>query len=452
MLCPGDEASTQAAADLTKSSRSLRRDEGAGRGATRREALKSLAAAGAAVTLSPVLARSAQNPAAKPPYPTLAGGNPRWYGFNLLEYFSTDPDWMKYFPYKDDGLFREDDFRWIHEWGFNFVRLPMDYRFWTAPSGLKKIDERKVEPIDRAIRLGEKYQVHVNICLHRAPGYCILDGMDAALTGIHVTPERTNLYTDSAALEAFVHQWTFFARRYQGMPSERLSFNLVNEPVLRLTGAERAALAAKLKLSSPPAIDRAIEEQGEKEYARVARVAIHAIRSIDPQRLIVSDGCASAIGWGPVPDLIGTGVLQSPHDYSPTQVTHYKTEWAPGVKQTEPPAWPLRDQQGKVLADRQTIEHLLRPWRGMEQRGVRIHFGEMGCNKRVPHQTVLAWFNDSLDAIGELRSGWALWNFRGPFGILDTQRADTKFEDWHGHQLDRQLLALLQAKMQPRSA
>ncbi|MGB8734139.1 MAG: hypothetical protein WCC99_23025, partial [Candidatus Sulfotelmatobacter sp.] len=26
--------------------------------------------------------------------------NPRWYGFNLLEYFSTDPDWMKYFPYK----------------------------------------------------------------------------------------------------------------------------------------------------------------------------------------------------------------------------------------------------------------------------------------------------------------------------------------------------------------
>src|SRR6202041_2300567 len=27
-------------------------------------------------------------------------------------------------------------------------------------------------------------------------------------------------------------------------------------------------------------------------------------------------------------------------------------------------------------------------------------------------------------------SGWALWNFRGPFGVLDTQRAGTKFEDW----------------------
>ena len=38
---------------------------------------------------------------------------------------------MKYFPYQADGMFREDDFRWMRDWGFNFVRLPMDYRFWT---------------------------------------------------------------------------------------------------------------------------------------------------------------------------------------------------------------------------------------------------------------------------------------------------------------------------------
>jgi endoglucanase len=92
--------------------------------------------------------------------------NPRWYGFNLLEYFSTDADWMKYFPYKNDGMFREDDFRWIRDWGFNWVRLPMDYRFWTAPD-LFTINEKQIEPIDRAIRLGEKYGIHVNICLHR---------------------------------------------------------------------------------------------------------------------------------------------------------------------------------------------------------------------------------------------------------------------------------------------
>ncbi len=68
--------------------------------------------------------------------------NPRWYGFNLLEYFSTDPAWMKYFPYKNDGDFREDDFRWMRDWGFNWVRLPMDYRFWTDPNDSMKINDK----------------------------------------------------------------------------------------------------------------------------------------------------------------------------------------------------------------------------------------------------------------------------------------------------------------------
>jgi endoglucanase len=53
--------------------------------------------------------------------------------------------------------------------------------------------------------------------------------------------------------------------------------------------------------------------------------------------------------------------------------------------------------------------------------------------------------------IGALRSGWALWNFRGPFGILDTGRAGTDFQAWHGHQLDAKLLGVLQSKMLSRS-
>jgi aryl-phospho-beta-D-glucosidase BglC (GH1 family) len=413
-----------------------------GAGLNRRSFLKSLTAGAA---LSPVFAGQAQKPAVKTSARKLNDRNPRWYGFNLLEYWSTDPDWMKYFPFRNDGMFVEDDFRWTRDWGFNFVRLPMDYRFWTDPLDLMKIHEQKIEPIDRGIRLGEKYGVHVNLCLHRVPGYCILDGMDPALTGIHVTPEKTSFYKDPHALEAFAHQWAFFAQRYKGISSERLSFNLVNEPELRLTPAEKADLAASLKDQSHAAVNREIKRLGEKEYARVARVAINAIRSIDPQRLIVSDGCA--VGTAPVPDLIDTGVVQSCHDYYPGEVTSYKTEWSPEIKRTEPPTWPLKDPQGKVVADRQTVERYLRPWREIEQQGVRLHFGELGCNKHTPQETVLAWLNDTLDVIGELRSGWSLWNLRGATGVLDTERAGTKFEDWHGHQLDRALLNLLQKKM-----
>jgi endoglucanase len=47
-------------------------------------------------------------------------------------------------------------------------------------------------------------------------------------------------------------------------------------------------------------------------------------------------------------------------------------------------------------------------------------------------------------AIHDSNLGWALWNFRGSFGILDSDRKDVQYEDFHGHKLDRQMLTLLQ--------
>jgi hypothetical protein len=46
---------------------------------------------------------------------------PRWRGFNLLEMF-----------YKgcSTGPLHEEDFQFISELGFNFVRLLLDYRIW----------------------------------------------------------------------------------------------------------------------------------------------------------------------------------------------------------------------------------------------------------------------------------------------------------------------------------
>lgn len=385
----------------------------------RRTVLKSLATAAMAGALPSSLGL------ASPTNPSRSI-NPRWYGFNLLEYFSIDPDWMKYFPYKNDGNFQEDDFRWMSDWGFNWVRLPMDYRCWTDPNNLMKIADNKVEPIDRAIRLGQKYGIHVNISLHHAPGECILDGMDAKRTGIHVTSEKTSVYKDPATLDAFVHQWTYFAKRYQGISNRDLSFNLVNEPYEKAT---------------PLAI-------GEKDYVRVAKVAIQAIRAIDPHRLIVTDGYP--VGTQSIPGLFDTGILQSAHDYVPALVTHYGIPWGPAQAQIgkEPvPIWPLKNAQGNITEDRQTLQTRFRPWGDLAQHGIPIHFGELGCGNHTPPPVAYAWYNDTLDMIGGLHSGWALWNFRGPFGILDTNRAGTHYKNWHGHQLDLTLLNILQSKM-----
>ena len=387
---------------------------------SRRTVLKTMAGMAAASAL-PLKLHGMDAPA------TIAGSiNPRWYGFNLLEYFSTDPDWMKHFPYKNDGMFVEDDFRWMRDWGFNWVRLPTDYRFWTDANDPMKINEKMVEPIDRAIRLGEKYGVHVNVSLHRAPGFCILDGADEKAQGIHITQEKNSLYRDQDALDAFVYQWVYFAERYKSISSEKVSFNLVNEPIER---PGRSATA-----------------DGEKQYVRVARAAIAGIRGKDPKRLIVTDGYQ--VGTTIIPGLYDTGILQSCHDYWPGPVTHYHAEWARPDSMTWPyPTWPEVDASGKVVADKQMVADRFSPWLEPAQHGVPIHFGEMGCNRYIPPKVVYAWFNDALDVINGLHSGWALWNFRGPFGIVDTNREGTDYKDFHGHKLDHTLLKILQAKM-----
>ena len=47
---------------------------------------------------------------------------PRWKGFNLLDLFSPTPP-----RNPDSGRTTEDDLKWMEDWGFDFVRIPMAY-------------------------------------------------------------------------------------------------------------------------------------------------------------------------------------------------------------------------------------------------------------------------------------------------------------------------------------
>jgi endoglucanase len=140
-----------------------------------------------------------------------AGRLPRWRGFNLLEKFTKRRD--------GNGPFRESDFEWIAELGFNFVRLPMSYLCWTDPSDWLQLREAELKHIDDAVDLGRKHGVHVNINFHRAPGYCV-----------NPPREPLDLWTDEKALEACAFHWGHFAKRYKGLPNSHVSFDLLNEP------------------------------------------------------------------------------------------------------------------------------------------------------------------------------------------------------------------------------
>ena len=72
-----------------------------------------------------------------------------------------------------------------------------------------------------------------------------------------------------------------------------------------------------------------------------------------------------------------------------------------------------------------------------------MHCGECGCYTKTPHKVFLAWFRDVLEILTSHNIGYALWNMKGSFGIVDTGRQDAEYEDFGGHKLDKKLFDLL---------
>ncbi len=324
---------------------------------------------------------------------------PRWRGFNLLNMFTT----------QQDGVFQEDDLRWISDWGFDFIRIPMSYLRWTD-GHWRNIRESALEEVDRVVDLGIRYGLHVNLNFHRAPGYCIASE----------PVEPFNLWKDAEAQEAFRFHWELFTRRYKGIDSKKLSFNLVNEPL---------------------GINKWMSRE---DHESVIRATTAAIRAIDPDRLIIIDGIKA--GNESCPELTDLGVGQSCRAYLPMGISHYQAPWTFSWMKPQdvpPPAWPGGWNTDRRLWDRADLERHYQPWLDLAKRGVGVHCGEGGAFNRTPHDVVLAWLGDVLDILRGGDIGWALWNFRGSMGILDSQRADVTYQDWHGHALDAKLLQLL---------
>ena len=94
--------------------------------------------------------------------------------------------------------------------------------------------------------------------------------------------------------------------------------------------------------------------------------------------------------------------------------------------------------------DRERLQRdCIEPWQALEREGVGVHVGEWGAFRFTPHPVALAWMRDCLELWQEAGWGWALWNLRGAFGILDSEREDVEYEPFRGHQLDREMLELL---------
>lgn len=347
---------------------------------------------------------------------------PRWRGFNLLTFFNP-----KRYAYSARHLASiEQEFQWMADWGFDFVRIPMAYPSYLnydpdssrdiTPEETVDFNAEAVDTIEQVVYAAHKHNLHVSLNLHRAPGFCIN-------AGFH---EPFNLWTDHEAQEAFYQHWDMWAKRFQHTSSELLSFDLVNEPCFKEDMNDQFA-----PITAVP---------GEI-YRKVALGCLAVIHPYKRDRIVIADGNYG--GSLVIPELTDLPIGQSCRGYFPHYVSHYRAPWSWKDPDDAPmPVWPGVINGEKF--DRNVLEEFYRPWIELAEQGVGVHCGECGCYSETPHPVFLAWFEDQLDILTSHSIGWGLWNFRGAFGVLNSGRKDVDYEDWYGHKLDRKLLTLLQ--------
>jgi len=349
---------------------------------------------------------------------TLKPGNklPKWKGFNLLDFFSPNPTSAKLTT-------TEEHLKWMQDWGFDFVRLPIAYPYYLnidrtrniTPAEVYNIDEKAVDRIDSLVTMAHKYGMHTSINLHRAPGYCIN-------AGFH---EPYNLWTDETAQDAFNFHWGMWAKRYKNVSAKKISFDLVNEPSMREDMNDQHSKSGPVP--------------GEV-YRKVAKRAAETIHKENKDHLVIADGNSG--GNIVIPELIDLNISQSCRGYYPHQISHYKAPWAnKDIEHLPDPKWP--GQVGDQYLSREKLETFYKPWIDLVNKGVGVHCGECGCYNKTPHDVFLAWFGDVLDILSKNNIGFAVWNFIGDFGVLNSGRTDVAWEDWHGEKLDRKFLNLL---------
>lgn len=349
------------------------------------------------LTLAVLLAWPASSRAAAP----VAEGTPN--GF-VVHRGTNISHWLSQSDRRGDerrGFFTAEDMALIRRLGYDHIRIPVDEEQLWDEEG--RPHEEAFDLLDAALDQAAASGLRAIVDLH-------------ILRSHHFNAGEKPLWVDPSEQDRFLDFWRQLSERLADRPVDQVAYELLNEAVA----------------------------DDPEDWNRLLALAAAVVRQREPDRTLV----IGSNRWQQVETFdqlrIPRGdpnILLSFHFYTPMALTHYTAGWNRVGEYRGPVHYPGRVVEDQDLAglpddlvdaihdgrgldfDRATIAALMaKPLALARQAGLPLYCGEWGALPAAPRGARLRWYRDVRSVLEQHGIGWAHWDYKGGFGVVDSER------------------------------
>jgi endoglucanase len=284
----------------------------------------------------------------------------------------------------------QEDIQRIAEWGFDHVRLPIDFSF---TQNQDNEDDFAFLVLNKLIDWVARAGLTLILDLHEMPTH-----------SFH-TPQRNLLWTDNGSVTNIVNFWKSLLCKIEN--KENLVIDLLNEPT----------------------------SEDTEQWNNISLHIIENIRQVAPDTWIIieSAGKADVSLLSSLPNSPPPKCIYSFHFYEPLAFTHQMAWWSdilpysnkeqPYPGQLTPSRYPVPDKFSYCFDkewNKDSISNLLLPsinW--AKKYNIPVHCGEFGVYLKGPRLDRYRWLKDVVDIFEDNSIGWCYWNYKNMgFGIF----------------------------------
>ncbi len=290
------------------------------------------------------------------------------------------------------------DLETISNWGFDHVRLPIDYEVFETEDASEIVSG--YEKVKEVVEWAKDNNLSIILDLHKAYGYDFNNAGE----------EANSLFKSEKLQDRFIALWDKISKYFKDY--DNIAFELLNEVV---------------------------EEENADAWNKLIAKTVKAIRKNAPDSYIIYGG----IQWNSAKTLkfleqpLDDKIMFTFHFYEPLLFTHQKAYWVktmdpewvvnyPGTKEDYYTRSKIIGDQGKAVYEsgldyigQNLIEDLVQDAiNAAKNAGVKLYCGEFGVIDQAPIEDTLRWFSDVNEVFSKYNIGYAIWNYKEKdFGI-----------------------------------